>query len=102
MISSLARVGYAVQSDKRIIKSGGDLTQGWLIGNLHRKLAQTCTEPKTVGYECFAPSELQSQVKIELIKPRNGIHYNINGRQDIVPETRLRHPQRLWQGATSP
>ena len=67
-----------------------------------QKLAQTCTEPETVGYEYFTPSELQSQVKIELIKPRNGIHYNINGRQDIVPETRLRHPQRLWQGATSP
>ena len=70
-----------------------------LIG---QEFAQPCTGPETVGYEYFAPSELQSQVKIELIKPRNGIHYNINGRQEIVPETRLRHPQRLWQGATSP
>ena len=92
MISSLARVGYAVQSDKRILlKSGGAFTQGWLVRNLHRKLAQTCTEPKTVVYECFAPSELQSQVKIELIKPRNGIHSNINGRQEIVRH----HPKDL-------
>ena len=76
-----------------------------------RKLAsETCTELKTVGYQCFAPSELPSQVKIGLIKPRNGIHYNINGRQGTVskrwfvylPETWPKHLQRPWQGATSP